>query len=393
MARPKTSDKEEELKEKIPSVVTSEAWREYHSQKENEKKKKEEEKNQRKIAREQKRILKEKPKRDISDDDGEDEEWVESGSSCDDIDFCDDPNKDFCPLTHGELSVGNYVLVKFLGGVIVAMYGNDRLAIYNDKNTFKITLNQPSIYPFSKKLLIIDSACNFYTWHVETGVFISITNNHILEPVTFNVGAFSPHKSVVAAFFDQLGIHFCHIYSLDVEINSVKLLKRLKFTEKMTTAKFSCDGSLLAVGMASGSIKVYNLDENYKETILNLHEDPIQDLTFSPHKEPILVSMGEEIAWWNLRLLRPFQKTERRGRRPNSLDILEDLTSDFSSMDVSFWSERQPVKGSPCLLSCIKLNDKVKYMSASNDFNSFLTIDVTGKVYIMDIILPACEDL
>ncbi|XP_050500379.1 apoptotic protease-activating factor 1-like isoform X2 [Diabrotica virgifera virgifera] len=307
---------------------------------------------------------------------------------------CFDPSNSYSYGRSSVSSGGSTDTLDYLDtelGVIVAMYGNDNITILNKGETFKTTLSHPSIYPFSDKLLIIDSACNIYTWHLETGYLISITNKHILEPVTFNVGAFSPHKSLIAALFDQLGTHFCHIYYLDVETDSVRLLKRFRFTEKMTTAKFSCDGSLLAIGMASGSIKVYNLDENYKETVLNLHEDPIQDLIFSPHKEPILVSMGEEIAWWNLR---PLQKNERKGRkRPNSIDILEGLSSDFSSMDITFWSERQPVKGSPYLLSIINLTDKVKYMSASNDFNSFLTIDVTGKVHIMDIILPACEDL
>lgn len=114
---PKPQTKKRKLKEKIPSVVTSEAWRQYYQKKENEKKKKIEEKEQRKIARQQKFLLKKNPKNDFSEDDEESEEdWVESGGSSDDVDPFEDHKKQFTEITQGEVNVGAHVLVKFLGG-------------------------------------------------------------------------------------------------------------------------------------------------------------------------------------------------------------------------------------------------------------------------------------
>lgn len=62
---------------------------------------------------------------------------------------------------------------------------------------------------------------------------------------------------------------------------------------------------------------------------------------------------------------------------------MSDLTSD---MDISFWTERKPVANEEYLLSCMKLQGKAKYVSASRNFNSFLTVDDRGNVYIMDVI-------
>lgn len=110
---PKPSTKKRKLKEKIPSVVTSEAWRAYHTKKENEKKKQLEEKEQRKLNRQKKLLLRNNTETEKS---SEEEVWSPSGSSSDDVDLCEDSNKEFCELAQGDISVGDYVLVKFLGG-------------------------------------------------------------------------------------------------------------------------------------------------------------------------------------------------------------------------------------------------------------------------------------
>lgn len=39
----------------------------------------------------------------------------------------------------------------------------------------------------------------------------------------------------------------------------------------------------------------------FKTTTLRLHETPVEYMLFSPGLEPILVSLGDQIAWWNLK--------------------------------------------------------------------------------------------
>ncbi|XP_057657894.1 apoptotic protease-activating factor 1-like isoform X1 [Diorhabda carinulata] len=268
-------------------------------------------------------------------------------------------------------------------GIIVSVTGTDTVTVYNDKKIYKRTIQHPVIFHVSKQLLILDSVCNIYEWDVESDEFNRINNNNILETVDLKVAAFCSHKYLIGAVYDQCNNHFCDIYNWNNENSTVQLLNRIGIEEKVTTVKFSCDGCLLAIGMSSGAIKVFNLDQQYKSVSLLLHDDEVQDLIFSPHKEPILVSVGEEIAWWNLKT---FQNVKTRKGRPKSIDILESLVSDLNSMDVSFWSERQILTGTEYLLSLIRMKHKVKYISASNDFNSFLTIDTSGKIYIMEIV-------
>lgn len=67
---------------------------------------------------------------------------------------------------------------------------------------------------------------------------------------------------------------------------------------------------------------------------------------------------------------------------------MNGITLDMENMNISFWTGRKPIQNKQYLLSCIKLHGKAKYMSASNDFRSFLTVDDSGKVYIMEVIDP-----
>ncbi|KAJ8932294.1 hypothetical protein NQ314_014787 [Rhamnusium bicolor] len=71
-----------------------------------------------------------------------------------------------------------------------------------------------------------------------------------------------------------------------------------------------------------------------------------------------------------------------------NIDILENITADMSSMNISFWADKKCLDDSEYLLSCIKLHGSGKYVSASREFSSFLTVDDKGKIYIMDIVPP-----
>lgn len=118
---PTTSTKRKLFREKIPSVVTSLAWREYNIKKENEKKRKIEEKEQRKLEREQKKlqnIQTKKSKKKIMEESetSDDEEPEDNGNTSSDVDPFE-ISQDFCDLEcDSSISTGDYVLVRFLGG-------------------------------------------------------------------------------------------------------------------------------------------------------------------------------------------------------------------------------------------------------------------------------------
>ncbi|KAK4882699.1 hypothetical protein RN001_006018 [Aquatica leii] len=120
-----TDSKLKRKKEYTPSVITSDIWVEYHEECERLKMEKEREKQERKQARESKKQmmakksekLKQKPtkhqKQDIdSGSSSQDlEDWVESGSSEDDIDFTE--QEDIEIFEPKDLNLEDFVLVRF----------------------------------------------------------------------------------------------------------------------------------------------------------------------------------------------------------------------------------------------------------------------------------------
>ncbi|KAJ8962338.1 hypothetical protein NQ318_018320 [Aromia moschata] len=133
---------------------------------------------------------------------------------------------------------------------------------------------------------------------------------------------------------------------------------------------------------------VWNLTQRFKTTKLSLHTSSVDNLLFSPSMEPILVSQGEYVAWWNLKR---FQETPQKGGKPKSIGILDSICKDVSSMDLSFWGDRQYIKNIEYLLACINLHGRPRCLSASKDFNSFLTVDEKGKIYVMDIVTNSSD--
>lgn len=69
-----------------------------------------------------------------------------------------------------------------------------------------------------------------------------------------------------------------------------------------------------------------------------------------------------------------------------SIDILDNVSNELSSMNISHWADRKYKEGTKYLLSCVKLNGCAKYLSAAKDFNTFLAVDDKGKIYVMEIV-------
>lgn len=134
-----TSSAKKKRKEKIPCAITSEKWQEYHSKKQEEKQRKETEKQKRAEERKRKKEEKENKQRDKkakskgikkktnhdSESSVENEEWIESGDSLDDIDMTQNENEgnsdesqslERSDVSYDNIQVGDFILTKFLGG-------------------------------------------------------------------------------------------------------------------------------------------------------------------------------------------------------------------------------------------------------------------------------------
>ncbi|XP_023029468.2 death-associated APAF1-related killer isoform X1 [Leptinotarsa decemlineata] len=295
-----------------------------------------------------------------------------------------DPSNSYYNRTPTGESGGSFDSLDFLDcetGLLIVIFGDELVKIYKGNKVYEKKIVNPTVFHKLDRLIFVDNFCQIYDWQQDNG-FADISNSTISKTVQSKLAVFASHNSHLALFYKQDDWRYMDILSL---ADSSKSLRHEKLADKVRSACFSGDGSLLAVGFMSGNIEVWNLRDCFKRTTLKLHDDPVEGLLFSPNFEPILISLGTEIAWWNLKSLKKIVKSKGR---PKSIDILENVPYDLCSMDFSYWRDRTPLDGNDFLLSCMKLGGKAKYMSASNDFDSFLAIDDNGKVYIMEIVRP-----
>ncbi|XP_017770031.1 PREDICTED: apoptotic protease-activating factor 1-like isoform X2 [Nicrophorus vespilloides] len=144
--------------------------------------------------------------------------------------------------------------------------------------------------------------------------------------------------------------------------------------DQLRCCQFSKDGNHLAIGSQTGKTYVWNLKENSLITlVLQPNASPIESLQFSQSCNLILVSVSDQIAWWDL-----------SNSRTNSIVSRSDqLIGDTTNNEEFQWEKIGTVDGTPHLLSLIKLQShrSVKHFSASRNFTKFLAIDNTGEIY------------
>jgi hypothetical protein len=139
---------------------------------------------------------------------------------------------------------------------------------------------------------------------------------------------------------------------------------------------------------------------------LKLHRSAVHNLLFSPAAPPagsslisaspvILVSVADQIGWWNVNYFTTgsFSGTRRRKRSGNALNApLKFLGENFNGYAetenlAQEWVEKKGQKGKPELLGCVKLlGREVKKVSASSNFAAFATVDASGVMYLMKIL-------
>jgi hypothetical protein len=109
----------------------------------------------------------------------------------------------------------------------------------------------------------------------------------------------------------------------------------------------------------------------------------------------ILVSVADQIGWWNVSYLttgsiRGSRRRRRSGNAPHSpLNNLGDTVYVYGETEnlAREWLGKKGQKGKPELLGCVKLlGQEVKKVSASSNFAAFATIDASGVMYIMKVL-------
>ncbi|KAJ3666295.1 hypothetical protein Zmor_001746 [Zophobas morio] len=171
--------------------------------------------------------------------------------------------------------------------------------------------------------------------------------------------------------------HVLRVIVLD-DVATMKVIFHSRVCSEPKCLCFSSSGKLLAAGCKNGDIRIFNLENNAQD-VMALHKRSVERLLFAPNFESILVSVGDQIAWWNLN---SFQEQSEAKALNSHLDSHQLRVFTFDP-----WKDKKLHDTVPYLLTSTNLHGKhLRYISASKDFRSFLVVDVDGNIFKMDII-------
>lgn len=146
--------------------------------------------------------------------------------------------------------------------------------------------------------------------------------------------------------------------------------------------------------------QVFDTERLALSSILKLHKSPVHFLKFS-HEVPILLSLAEQMAWWNVNLAarelaqnpprRSFRSRSNSGKSPGKKPPpLENLLADIDLSDVVMWTKRGR-SDKEYLLAAIKLHGQsASHIACADGFRAFLSIDNLGNLYNLRMIEDPC---
>ncbi|XP_050674574.1 apoptotic protease-activating factor 1-like [Leptidea sinapis] len=221
---------------------------------------------------------------------------------------------------------------------------------------------------------------------------------------------------------------------------SLSTIQESKLNNRIISCALTSDGNILAMGLDSGDVAVWNVPNKRQLRLLKHHKSKVQWCGFSPspeklfrssaspsHASPtldddeqaplVLVTMAAEIVWWNITYIirmRPNRSYWRTGwnvvtpiasplepRSEISGDLNVDSTNFFFSSSLltphyqwkSNWRKKTCKEGSKRkeILACIKLSGMyAKKICHDDQFSCFVTVDHPGHAHIMSLMKTNC---
>ncbi|XP_028168204.1 uncharacterized protein LOC114358431 [Ostrinia furnacalis] len=227
-----------------------------------------------------------------------------------------------------------------------------------------------------------------------------------------------------------------------VELNQIQ---DYRLNNRITSCDLSEDGFILAMGLDSGDVVVWNVPGKRQLRLLKHHKTPVHCCSFSPVPDRlyrsancqspatplsppdvtdedntplVLVTMASEIVWWNvtyimkMRANKSYWRTGRNVMTPlaspmeSKVDLheaMENLSIGSSNSNFFFgngsfqsqdcfkllWKGKKYKEGSKKkeILACIKLTGmSAKKICHDEKFSCFVTVDNSGRVHVMNAI-------
>lgn len=175
----------------------------------------------------------------------------------------------------------------------------------------------------------------------------------------------------------------------------------------ITSVAISKDKLLFAIGYKNGVIEIYEIDLTNKSQKIDkkpfeLEESrktSINDLKFSQFTNPnspiILVSISEQLCFWNIKHLQnnKIENSKKDGRQSsrfkNNKNIVKKIEDNLIRLclhdsEINQWVGKIGASDKPELLSCIKLvGGSANKFFTDDNFTKFLTIDLEGNIYFL----------
>ncbi|RVE48846.1 hypothetical protein evm_006496 [Chilo suppressalis] len=224
-----------------------------------------------------------------------------------------------------------------------------------------------------------------------------------------------------------------------IELNPIQ---DYRLNNRITSCDLTADGLILAMGLESGEVVIWNVPGKRQLRLLNHHKNAVQWCSFSPvpnklfrsgHNSPspqttvdngddenpplVLVTMASEIVWWNVtyilkvRANKSYWRTGRNVLTPvaSPMDNKNELTESMEGLRLgstgcnfffgngvsaeqecwkALWRKKKYKEGSKKkeILACIKLSGmNAKKFFHDEKFGCFVTVDNSGHVHIMNV--------
>ncbi|KAF5270299.1 hypothetical protein FQA39_LY08410 [Lamprigera yunnana] len=211
------------------------------------------------------------------------------------------------------LSPSEFILVAAAHNGWVTIYKNKRaLCLVQPPPLLNVNsiLKQMPVIPIVQcfylksicKLLFVSENRTIKLWDEDTMSCTILYGEKLhLEGVVNDVtmAAFSPDEVYLAI---TLASGTFEIYSLTVNNSNINLtlMQEKTFNSPLRSCRFSYNGKILALGQDNGTIVIWCVESKTQLGTLQLHKSAVRYLLFSPSPALILISVGDQIAWWDL---------------------------------------------------------------------------------------------
>ncbi|XP_045769203.1 uncharacterized protein LOC123870081 isoform X2 [Maniola jurtina] len=287
-------------------------------------------------------------------------------------------------------------------------------------------------------LITIESNATIKLWD-ENLQLSSVLNGRQMEVCIYC----SDFKKNVLVICDNANLSFQTFELKKREPIELRTIQEYKLNNRICSCALTADGNILAMGLDSGDVVVWNVPNKRQLKLLKHHKTKVQYCSFSPIPERlyrssvhspsaimlsppsfdddsqpplVLVTMATEIVWWNITYVIRTRKV--LWNKPGGWNVVTPVTSpidprnetpthnsssDSSAADNFFfggdcldpkqywkanWKKKTYKEGSKRkeILSCIKLSGmNAKQICHDENFSCFVTVDNPGHIHIMNL--------